>query len=263
MIETYCNQLLLAGGTKGKGLSPKTVSDTLSLVRNILKYAATKKVTSVCDISAITIKQVKEEIYVFSRNEQQQLCKYLHANLTECNLGILFCLFTGLRIGEICALLWEDISISEKTVYVHQTMQRLQTNSSDSAKTKVTVTTPKSSSSIRKIPIPDEMLMLLAKRKGTHTGYFLTNSQNKYLEPRTMQNHFKRILQKCAIPHANFHTLRHTFATRCIEVGFDVKSLSEILGHANVNITMNRYVHPSMDLKRENMQKLSSLFNVR
>ena len=94
-------------------------------------------------------------------------------------------------------------------------------------------------------------------------AYFLTGKVNQYIEPRTMENHFKRILKELAIENAHFHTLRHTFATRCVEVGFDIKSLSEILGHANVNITLNRYVHPSMDLKQKNMEKLSDLFSVK
>lgn len=94
------------------------------------------------------------------------------------------------------------------------------------------------------------------------SGYFLTGSSKKWIEPRTMQNHFKSISRKCNIKEVNFHALRHTFATRCIEYGFDIKSLSEILGHANVNITMNRYVHPTMDLKRNNMERLSPLLAV-
>ena len=97
----------------------------------------------------------------------------------------------------------------------------------------------------------------------TRQGYVLTGSNVKSVEPRTMQNYFKRILKVNDIEPVNFHTLRHTFATRCVEVGFDVKSLSEILGHANVNITMNRYVHPTMKLKEANMERLSDLFLVR
>ena len=103
------------------------------------------------------------------------------------------------------------------------------------------------------------MERLPAKRK----GYFLTDSETKYIEPRTMQNQFKRIARECSIENVNFHCLRHTFATRCVELGFDIKSLSELLGHSSVNITMNRYVHPSMDLKRDHMQKLSLSFPVK
>lgn len=98
--------------------------------------------------------------------------------------------------------------------------------------------------------------------KTTKSGYFLTNSPDKIIEPRTMQNKFKVALKRSSIESVNFHALRHTFATRCVELGVDVKSLSEILGHASVNITMNRYVHPSLELKKQNMQRLSELFAV-
>ena len=179
------------------------------------------------------------------------------------NIGILVCLFTGLRVGEICALRWEDISISDKTIHVHHTLQRIQNRSGEGAKTRIVITTPKSRCSIRLIPIPDALIRLLVLYRETSSGYFLTNNKNKYVEPRIMQNHFKKVLKENAIAPANYHALRHTFATRCIEVGFDIKSLSEILGHASVNITMNRYVHPSMELKKENMQKLSSLLAVK
>ena len=126
--------------------------------------------------------------------------------------------------------------------------------------------TPKSQCSIRTIPLPDELVQVihsLIMDRPAVSGYFLTGSDTKWIEPRTMQNHFKRLLKRCEIEDANYHALRHTFATRCVELGFDVKSLSEILGHASVNITMNRYVHPSMRLKEENMQRLSELLAVR
>jgi len=160
------------------------------------------------------------------------------------------------------ALQWEDISFSENIIHVHQTMQRIQCNE-DNTKTKIIITTPKSPCSIRCIPIPSELVSIIQMHKQCSHGFVLTNSVQQYIEPRTMQNRFKYALEQASIDTANYHALRHTFATRCIELGFDVKSLSEILGHATVNITMNRYVHPSMELKKENMQRLSSLFPVK
>ena len=262
-LEHYCNQMLLAGGSAGKGLSPKTVSDTMSLVRNVLRYSSRNGYMPPDDGRSISIKQNTKAMRILSYKEQMKLCQYLYQNLNAKNMGILLCLFTGIRIGEICALKWEDISFEEKTIYIHQTMQRLQTEHSVEHKTEVVVSTPKSSCSVRKIPIPDKLFLLIAEFAKGKSGYVLTGSSQRYIEPRNMQNHFKRVLQAISVEPANYHALRHTFATRCIEVGFDVKSLSEILGHANVNITMNRYVHPSMELKRENMQRLSSLFSVR
>lgn len=262
-IEAYCYKLQQKGGIRGKGLSAKTVSDILVLLRNILRFAVERGKIPACDARSIQVRGTSKEMRVLSRAEQERLCRQIYSDLNAKNIGILICLFTGLRVGEICALRWEDISISEKTIHVHQTMQRIHNDDDSGPKSKVIVTTPKSRCSIRTIPIPDDIASVIIDFRQSKNGYFLTGQENKYIEPRTMQNHFKRLLKKCAIDSSNFHALRHTFATRCVELGFDVKTLSEILGHASVNITMNRYVHPSMELKRENMQRLTSLIAVK
>lgn len=262
-LETQCNLFLTTGGLKGKGLSSKTVSDILSLIRNILQFATRKGKIISCDARSIQVKRQTKEMRVLSRVEQEKLCRYLYSELDACNIGILVCLFTGLRVGEICALRWEDVSFSDHTIHVHQTLQRIQDRTNSEHKTRIVITTPKSACSIRTIPVPDDLIALLAAYKTSSTGYILTNSDRELLEPRTMQNHFKKALRKSSVDPANYHSLRHTFATRCIELGFDVKSLSEILGHASVNITLNRYVHPSMELKKENMQRLSELLSVK
>lgn len=262
-IEAECNELLQIGGQKGTGLSPKTVADILSVIRSVLKFAIKSGEYVPCDGKSIQIKQSAKEMRVLSRNEQEQLCNYLYSDLSECNIGILVSLFTGLRVGEICALRWEDISITDHTIHVRQTMQRIQDKSNGQPKTKVIVSAPKSPCSIRTIPIPDDLFRVIVSHKSTTAGFFLTNSTQRFIEPRTMQNRFKYALRASGVSNTNFHALRHTFATRCVELGFDVKSLSEILGHASVNITMNRYVHPSMELKKENMQRLSELFAVK
>lgn len=262
-IESHCKFLLEAGGKKGNGLSPKTVSDVLAIIRNISKFAIRKGIYVACDASAVQIRQDVKPMRVFSIVEQNQLCNHILENPEPCNIGILVCLFTGLRVGEICALRWEDISYSDQSIYIHHTLQRIQINQDHGAKTKVVVTTPKSTCSIRKIPLPDEISKILVLNQKSSSGYLLTNDNYKFVEPRTMQNKFKKILNDAGIENANFHALRHTFATRCVELGFDVKSLSEILGHATVNITMNRYVHPTYELKMKNMQKLSGLLVVK
>ena len=263
LLETYANELLLSGGSKNSGLSSKTVSDVIAIVREIILFANRHGYEVNYIGSGIIIKQDRQELTILTQTEQKLFQKHLIEEISNKNLGLLFCLFTGIRVGEICSLRWEDISLEEKQIYIHSTMQRLQCESGSSAKTKVIITTPKSKCSIRKIPIPDCMVSLIEEHFSNCSGYVLTGHETKFIEPRTMQNHFKRALKDCQIREVNFHALRHTFATRCVELGFDIKSLSEILGHASVNITMNRYVHPSMDLKRDNMNKLSELFAVR
>lgn len=263
MLEDFCNELMTSGGVDGRALSPKTTSDILSVVRNILRFAENRGHQIGNDGRLISIKQSVKELRVFSIREQAKLCEYLSQNLNMKSMGILVCLYTGIRIGEICALQWEDISMQEKNIYIHQTMQRIQVQNNTEKKTKIIITEPKSSCSIRTIPIPDNLFQMIMHCNVQKNGYFLTCSHDTYIEPRTMQNYFKRVLKSCSIENANYHTLRHTFATRCVELGFDVKSLSELLGHANVSITMNRYVHPSLEWKRNNMEKLCFPFTVK
>lgn len=262
VIETHCRELLQHGKQDGTGLSPKTVSDVLAVIRSVMRFASQNGSDISCDGRGIRIKQSAKRLRVFSRAEQEQLCHCLLSQPDGCNMGILVCLFTGLRIGEICALKWSDISIPDQTIHVQRTMQRVQ-DSDGTSKTKIIISSPKSACSIRSIPVPDELFELILSYGADKSGYFLTNSEAKFIEPRSMQYRFKKILKESNIMDANFHVLRHTFATRCVEAGFDVKSLSEILGHSSVNLTMNRYVHPSMDLKKENMQRLSALFAVK
>ena len=261
-IEAFCGRLLSAGGKKKSGLSPKTVTDIMSVLRRIFDYASACGASLPSNISTITIKKETKETNCLTRKEQDRLCRYLRMNPSDRNLGLLICIFTGLRLGEVCALTWNDISFTEQTIYVHGTMQRIQTKDDPERRTKVVITSPKSRSSVRRIPIPRELMRILFSCRKGRSGYVLSGTPEAYVEPRTMERHFDRVLKQLGMEHINFHALRHTFATRCVEMNFDVKSLSEILGHANVSITMNRYVHPTMELKRRNMQKLSALMAV-
>ncbi len=262
-LESVCNDLLVKGGARGTGISPKTVADCLTLIRSILQHSANCGIPPLCNGKSIAIKQYSHEMRVLSHSEQERLCRYLYEHLNERNMGLLICLFMGLRVGEICALKWENISFADRTLCVHYTMQRIQDPSSAEKKTKILVSAPKSTCSARTIPIPDALFQLLSGCRRPENAYILTGTADRYVEPRTMQNHFRQVLQACTIEPANYHSLRHTFATRCVELGFDIKSLSEILGHASVSITMNRYVHPSMELKRQNMMRLSPLIAAR
>jgi len=240
-------------------LSVKTIRDIITIIKAVMRFA--KDEGWLADIPNIKLTLPREsprEMRVLDKDEQAALEKYLRDDMDLSKLGILLCLYTGLRIGEICALKVGDIILDECTLTVNRTMQRVQTTDGSSpVKTKVLTTTPKSDCSVRVIPMPKhliDIIKLLIPPKPD--AYLLTGEKERYIEPRTYQNRFKTYLAECGVRDANFHSLRHTFATRCVEVGFEIKALSEILGHSNVNITLNRYVHPSLDMKRSNMEKL-------
>ena len=260
-VSKMCSEMLISGDKSGKGLSSKTVSDTLSVIKAVIKYAGRMKFITDRTVLDVSVKLKPSRLRILSHAEEQLLFKQITTDMDFTDLGILVCMFTGIRIGELCALTWEDVSLESNTIRIHRTMQRIQTPDGPN-KTKILIAEPKSQCSVREIPIA-KILRGFLELHQDEKGYVLTGKTDKFIEPRTMQNRYKSILDTCNISNANFHTLRHTFATRCIEVGFDVKSLSEILGHANVSITLNRYVHPSMELKQKNMDKLSELFAVR
>lgn len=258
-IMDFAKRLCADGGAKKQGLAPATAAEVLSVMNRLRIYAMKQDYTVAFSPECVSLRQKPGEIRVFSLEEEKRLLNYLQANMNFSNLGILLCLFTGIRIGELCALKWDDIYLTEKRMHICKTMQRIRVDASAGMKTEVQILEPKSLSSVRVIPLPD-VIMGLLERFHVPGTFLLTGEDSRYVEPRTMQNHFKKILSSCGIKDANFHATRHTFATRCIELGFDTKSLSEILGHASVAITMNRYVHPTMALKSENMNRFSNLF---
>ena len=259
-IIAFANMLLSTGGVKRQGLRPATVAEILSAMNSIRVYAMRREYGVNFSTECVRLKQERKDIRVFSLQEEELLLAHIRENMDASALGILLCLFTGIRVGELCALTWDDINLSEKTMKIQKTMQRIRVKTEDK-KTQVRILEPKSASSIRIIPLPDVAMEYLRECYIPGT-FLLTGDTKRYMEPRTMQNRFKKVLADCGIPDANFHAIRHTFATRCIELGFDVKSLSEILGHASVAITMNRYVHPSMAFKTEHMNRFSNLFAV-
>ncbi len=188
---------------------------------------------------------------LFSESQQKQLCSYLMKSLNNTSVCVLLSLYTGLRIGEICGLKWSDIDLEKRILTVRRTVQRIRTEHG----TKLIVDAPKSRSSQRSIPIPAFIMDILNKFKSSENVYVLSGN-TKITEPRTLQRRFKTILKKTDLPSINYHSLRHMFATNCISAGFDVKTLSEILGHAAVETTLNRYVHSSMERKTQCMNLL-------
>lgn len=256
-VLDFLIKLFNSGGMKRKGLSQQMIQSISSVLKSVAKSVEDSSNSDILSFGRLPFKKQKKPLRVFSLSEQYRLEQYLLSDMDSVRLGIMLCLYTGIRLGELCALKWENISFENRKLTIRATMMRIQTPDDPEHKTRVIVTLPKSASSIREIPLPTDIFRLLQKMEKPKDTYFLTGYRNIYIEPRTMENHFRSVTDACGIKDANFHALRHTFATRCIEQGFDVKSLSEILGHASVKITMDRYVHPTMELKQKNMDKLS------
>lgn len=184
--------------------------------------------------------------------------KYLLHNADDDTcLGIMVAFHTGLRIGELCALTWGDIDLEENVIYVRRNLQRVKTDEDPKSRTRIQLQTPKTSTSQRMIPIPPVLLSLLESRKGENDSYVIKGKKSLWAEPRTLQYRFARILKCCKLEAFNFHMIRHAFATRCITRGFDVKSLSEILGHSSIQVTLNLYVHSDMQRKRQLMDNFN------
>ena len=258
LLINYLDSLLLSGRLDGKGgLSTKTVKDIYSIIKSILQYAKQNNYTSFSFFEAYKFKQNYIKVNVLSLKDQELLTRTLLNEIDYTKYGVLLSLYTGIRLGELCALKWKDINISSGILSITHTMQRIKDVSQDAkTKTKIIITEPKSESSKRDIPLPNALVELTKELSGESESYVLTGEKEKFVEPRTMQNRFKSLIMQSNINYVNFHVLRHTFATRCMELGFELKTLSEILGHSSVNITLNRYVHSSLEAKKANMNKI-------
>lgn len=194
---------------------------------------------------------------ILNPSEQARLLQYLYNETDIYKVGIIICISTGLRLGEICSLKWKDIDFRENLLYVNTTVQRISMDGRET-KTALLEGEPKSIFSKRVIPLSDELVKLLLDYYSDADEYVI--NRNRPMEPRTYQNKFHGYLQSAGVKKTNFHTLRHTFATNCVNSGVDIKSLSEILGHSDVKITLNRYVHPTVEIKRRHMNSLSAIY---
>lgn len=231
---------------KEKNLSAKSINDILIVLGLAFKYA--EEEYEIITPKIRYLKEEKKDIRALSVNEQLQLTTYLNSNIDVYKFGILLALYTGIRVGELCALKWEDIT--DEYIQINKTMTRIK---SDNGKTEIKIGTPKSDSSNRLIPTPQCLLPLINQFR--NAGYVLSTEKLDYTEPRLMQIKFEKMITEAGLDKTNFHALRHTFATRCVEAGVDVKTLSEILGHSDVKTTLNRYVHSSFELKQKSMKQ--------
>lgn len=251
---------------KKKGLtgSESMIQTTMMVMNMAMKMAFSKGIIGEWSGFSCGRKKKKTLVQVLSLQEQTKLEKYIKETWSQTGFGIYLCLYTGMRLGEICALRWENVHIQEGYLIICATVQRLSmVQENGGNKSQLFLTSPKTSSSIRRIPFPSFLVPVLeekqklAQKKGE--AFLLASKSERPMDPRTFQYQYQRFLYQAGIPYYNFHTLRHTFATRCITSGMDPKTLSEILGHADIKITMDYYFHSSFEFKKNQIEKLAAL----
>lgn len=257
LLQKYIVELLLNGNLKtGRGLSSNSVNAIINVIQLSLKCAFSIGKTKIYTADKIKRPKVKEkQISIFTYKEQKKLEQYILSSSDSRLFGIILCLYTGLRIGELLALQWTDINLKRKTISITKTCYDCK--NADGRFSRM-LDTPKSDSSVRVIPLPKQLIPYLSVLKKENTEYVISNHK-KIMFVRTYQSIFSGLLKKLNLPHRGFHALRHTFATRALECGMDVKTLSEILGHKNSAITLNRYTHSLMEHKANMMNKLGKL----
>ena len=250
-VNCFVENKLKHGRLRGKGeLSRKYLKDIVSIIRSVAKYAA--QMYDIPNKVHCKIRSERRETRVLKGSERARLAKRLMTDPSGYDFGILTSMSTGLRIGEICGLTWGDFDENDKLIHVRRTVQRVSDNNGS---TRLLIGEPKTASSVRIIPLPDFLYEVLKRYKKSSETYIASETASP-AEPAKLRRYFKQITEECRIKDIRFHDLRHSFATECVKLEFDIKSLSEILGHSNVTMTLNRYVHSSIEMKRKFMNLL-------
>lgn len=243
------------------GLARKTIKDLVAVLKSIVKYGGKHKIFPFeeWEVEYPTNTNARR-LPILALNHQRILMSYLIEKPTSQNIGILLSLCTGMRIGEVCALKWEDVDFSQKIITVKHTVGRIY--NCESKSTEKINSSPKTSNSYREIPISKQLLLSLKIVKKTSLSLFVVGNSIHSKEPRSYRDYFARLLKRLNIPPIVFHGLRHTFATRCIESQCDYKTVSVILGHSNVATTLNLYVHPNLNQKKRCIERMSKLLGI-
>ncbi len=245
---------------QNKELAPRTVRAVYAMLKQCLSAAKDKKLITDCYSGVKLPKIPKNDVAVLSPEQQKRLENVILKSDKESDIGVLICLYTGIRIGELCALKWENIDFDKSMLYIRSTLYRVK-NRNGKKKTLVIDTPPKSPSAVRDIPVPAFLYEKLYAMK-KNCGYVI-NREGNFIETAVYSRRFKKLLELAGIPEVKFHTTRHTFATRALEVGMDVRTLSELLGHASVSTTLNLYGHSLPEHKRNQIEKVASIFAVK
>ena len=240
------------------GLSVKTVKDILIILKMIMKFGVKNEWMTYYewDIKYPTT-STNKELEVLSVANHRKILNYIQSHFTFTGLGIYISLSTGLRIGEICALKWSDINVTDGTITVSRTIERIYIIEGEKKHTELVINTPKTQNSCREIPMSKELLaMIKPLKKVVNDDFYVITNDERPTEPRTYRNHYNGLMTKLDIPKLKYHGLRHSFATRCIEAGCDYKTVSVLLGHSNISTTLNLYVHPNMEQKKRCITKM-------
>lgn len=241
------------------GLSSAYVRSIMQIISSALKFAVEEQLCPPLRTPISKPQIARKDLAILSAEEQKRLERYLLETLDHTGIGILLSLYAGLRIGEVCALTWEDIDLDARVLSVRHTISRVRSGAPHGAEQSgLIIDTPKTRTSARDIPIFSQLYPVLLAAQKTAVSDYVVSEKEGFLSPRTFDYRYHRRLQESGVKQVNYHALRHTFATRCIEAGMDAKSLSELLGHSNVVITLNTYVHSSMDMKRSQLEKLAA-----
>lgn len=240
------------------GLSVKSIKDILIVLKMVMKFGVKNEWMNYYewDIKYPT-NSANKELEVLSVSNHRKILDHIQSHFTFTGLGIYISLSTGLRIGEICALKWNDINITEGTITVSRTIERIYMVEGEKKHTELVINSPKTKNSCREIPMSKELLAIVKplKKIVNDDFYVLTNDEHP-TEPRTYRNYYNGLMEKLGIPKLKYHGLRHSFATRCIEAGCDYKTVSVLLGHSNISTTLNLYVHPNMEQKKRCITKM-------
>ena len=253
VLQRFVTELLQSGNKKtGKGLSANSVNAVISVIQSSLRTAHLLGLTTEYAADKLKRPKIQEKpVECFTIAEQKQIEQAVMNWKKDKLYGILLCLYSGLRIGELIALQWSDIDLTKGILTVSK--------SCHDSKDGLIIDAPKTISSRRMIPLPKQLLPILKNIKKKSDDPFVVSAKGKPVSVRSYQRSFELLLKKLKIPHKGFHSLRHTFATRAIECGMDVKTLSEILGHKNPTVTLNRYAHSFMEHKAGMMNRLGKL----
>ena len=252
--------ILRLAGPGGDVFSESYLRGIVGLLINILRDAARQRQAPIPFFRLHYPAQARgrRPMAVLSPSQREQLTAAVFADFTPCSCGILLALHTGLRIGELCALKWSSIDLDEGLVHVRQTMQRVYLKeASGRGHTELLFGQPKSRSAEREIPLSRWMVETLHRLPAAVGDAFLLSGTPHCVEVRTYRSSFGQFLKRHQLTHFHFHVLRHTFASRCIECGADPKTVSELLGHSTIAMTMNRYVHPRIEQKRQCVEAIS------